>query len=98
MIIRNQAVFLIIEEAVRLIGLGCNIVRRRAAECHATRKIGRILRINRDVPLKKLYISHIEALVCQAHDKKYIYAKAETPNYQLYLIVWGFCFNLNPVF
>ena len=36
--------------------------------------------------------ARLPAPVCQAHDKKIFPAKAEIPNYQCLLIVWGFCF------
>ena len=45
----ENGVFVTVEMASQITNLGKNTVRRRAQECHAMRKIGRTMRINRQV-------------------------------------------------
>lgn len=54
-----NAVFLTVEEAGRLTSLGRNTVRRMADECNAVRKIGKSVRINREILIS--YIDTFEA-------------------------------------
>lgn len=55
----NEGIFITVAMASELCNLGVNTVRKRAMECGAMRKIGKSVRINREVFLS--YIDSFEA-------------------------------------